>query len=290
MAFAVRAKAHRVDVQITPTTQPEDLEGKYVPDDTPGSQKNWKFEEGPVLRAWYKGYYLTLQEINYAMAGSNSCLNKYLDGTLYIEINGKVYHRHPNFAFLATMNAGYEDTEKLSQALKNRYSIVQLQPLTEAEFCQRIIAHSEFLGHKISSDFAKEIFNFSNFMQKQSVSGTWHENVDFGYRNAERFLDDILLKPRSLELFSSALHAAYTNALSCDNNNTEKLVTFKKSEEIQGYIKKLYSFYDFSESKAVDTAEDFDDIFGAVEDEPAEEEVKSDEMRVMDELYDKFDL
>ena len=289
MAFGVRAKAHRIDLQISPTTQPEDLEGKYVPDDTPGSQKNWKFVEGPVLEAWSKGYVLSIQELNFALAGANSCLNKYLDGTLYVTIDDKTYHRHPNFVFLATMNAGYEDTEKLNQALKNRYSIVQIEPLTEAQFCQRITNHSELLGHPISIDFAKEIYNFGSFMQKQASSGTWHENVDFGYRNAERFLDDILLKPRSLALFTSALHAAYTNALSCDNNNTEKLLTFKKSEELQNYIKKLYSFYDFSESKTVEVVEDFDSIFGVV-DEEVEEETKTEETKIMDDLYKRFDL
>jgi len=285
-AFAVRAKAHRIDIQLSPTTQPEDLEGQLVPDDTPGSQKNWKFEEGPVLKAWSKGYFLTAQEINFALAGANSCLNKYLDGSLYITIHNKTYHRHPNFVFMATMNAGYEDTEKLNQALKNRYSIVQLEPLTEQQFCDRVIAHTEFLGHKITDTFAKEIFKFSSFMQQQAKAAGWHENVEFGYRNAERFLDDIFLEPCDFAHFSSAVHAAYTNALSCDNNNTEKLMAFKRQEEVCNLIKQMFEYYDYSEAETTKVVDDFDELF--VEPTPEEAEATEREDGAFGAIFDRF--
>ena len=272
MALANKARAHREDIQITPDTQVEDLVGKYVADDRPGAQSNWRFEEGPLLQAFYKGYVISIQEINYGLAGVNSCLNRYLDGTLQIKENGKVYHRHPNFVAYLTMNAGYEGTEPLNMALKNRFSIIQVPALTEDEFSKRLIAHSEFLGHKVSDAFCRELFKFSNIIEQKAKGSGWHENVKFSIRNATRFLDNVLLKSRSFEEFEFAIHSEYLNLLSCDNDNSEKLEKFKKEEEIVNAIRKIYDLYDFSEvTEASSLADNLDELFFVDEKAEAEE-------------------
>ena len=287
MALAVKAKAHREDIQITPDTQVEDLVGKYVANDKPGAQSNWRFEEGPLLKAYHLGYVISIQEINYGLAGVNSCLNRYLDGTLQVVENGKVYHRNPNFVAYLTMNAGYEGTECLNMALKNRFSIVQVPALTEAEFCKRLINYSEFLGRAISKDFAKELFKFGNIIEKEAATSSWHENVKFSIRNAQRFLDTVLLKKRNFEEFSLAIHSEYLNLLSCDNDNSEKLEKYKKGEEIVNAIKKIYELYDFSETKeASSLAENFDDLFIVEETPESKEEYDS----ILDGLTKKFNL
>jgi hypothetical protein len=287
MALAVKAGAHREDIQITATTQPEDLIGSPAVDTRPDAQGKFRFIEGPLLKAYYLGYVISIQEVNYATFGANSCLNRFLDGTLQIEVNGTVYHRHPNFVAYLTMNAGYEDTNKLNKALKNRFTIVQIPPLTEMEYCRRLTNFSEYLGHRISDNFAKEIFKFSNVMQKIVNSAGWHESVDYSLRNATALLKTILLKNRNFEDFSLAVHSEYLNLLSCDNDNSLKLQEFKKSEEVVNYIKKLYEFYDFSEAEeAGDLDFSFDDLF-KVEEKP--EEAKEEE-KVMDDLYKRFDL
>ena len=287
MALAVKAGAHREDIQITATTQPEDLIGSPAVDTRPDAQGKFRFIEGPLLKAYYLGYVISIQEVNYATFGANSCLNRFLDGTLQIEVNGTVYHRHPNFVAYLTMNAGYEDTNKLNKALKNRFTIVQIPPLTELEYCRRLANFSEYLGHRISDNFAKEIFKFSNVMQKIVVSAGWHESVDYSLRNATALLKTILLKNRNFEDFSLAVHSEYLNLLSCDNDNSLKLQEFKKSEEVVNYIKKLYEFYDFSEAEeAGDLDFDLSDLF-KVEEKP--EETKEEE-KVMDDLYKRFDL
>lgn len=288
MALAVKAGAHREDIQITPDTQVEDLVGKYVADDRPDAKSNWRFAEGPLLKAFHLGYVISIQEINYGLAGVNACLNRYLDGTLQIVENDKVYHRHPNFVAYLTMNAGYEGTEQLNMALKNRFSIVQVPALTESEFVRRLVNYSEYLGHKISDNFAKELFKFSNIIEQRAGTSSWHENVKFSIRNAQRLLDTILLKNRNFAEFSYAIHSEYLNLLSCDNDNSEKLEKFKKEEEIVNYIKKLYEFYDFSEAEeAGDLDYSFDDLFKV---EEKSDESSKEEEKVMDDLYERFNL
>jgi len=255
MALAAHAKAHRVDLQMDPTTLPEDLEGQYVCDDREGSSSTWRFQEGPLLRAYYLGYAACIQEIGYAEGGTRSCLNKYLDGTLQIEAkNGKIYHRHPNFVVYATMNPGVGTP--LTRALKNRLTFIQVPALSEDEFISRLIKHSEFINHKISLEFAKEIFKFSQLIDNKAKAGNWHESLEFSIRNAKSFLSTIFVKPKDFQDFADALHAEYTNALSCDYDNTQKLITLKQDPEMIGIIKKMYSFYDFFKEEYAEEALD----------------------------------
>ena len=285
-AWAVRAKAPFFYFQISPFTEPSELEGSWTKDPQTG---DWVFQEGPLLQAWYLGGVFGCDELNFAFGGTNSCLNKYLDGTRFIELNHKVYEKHPNFTFLGGMNAGYEDTQKLNQALKNRFAIIQLEPLTEELFIQRLVKHSEWLGHKISDQLGKEIFKYAKFMQQQADSSQFHEQIEFSYRNAEKFIDRISIKACNFEEFTEALHNSYTNGLSLDQNNVYKLINLKHQEEVNNYIKTIYGFYDFSEAKKVDLADDLDALFAEPE-ETEDAKTSSDFDKIKDDLYNRFDL
>lgn len=289
MALAVQAGAHREDIQITPDTQVEDLVGKYVADTRPDAKSNWRFAEGPLLKAYHLGYVISIQEINYGLAGVNSCLNRYLDGTLQVTENDTVYHRHPNFVAYLTMNAGYEGTEPLNMALKNRFTIVQVPALTEKEFVKRLINHSEYLGNKISEAFAKEIFKFANVIEQTAKGSNWHENVKFSIRNAQRFLNSILLEQKSFEDFCNDAHCEYTNLLSCDNDNSDKLENYKKEPEVVNMLKKMYDLYEFSEVEYAKKSEDnLDFLF---EEESEEDSIdKETDDAIKDELFDRFGL
>lgn len=290
MALACQAHAHREDIQITPDTQVEDLIGKYVADDRPNAESHWRFVEGPLLKAFYKGYVISIQEINYGIAGVNSCLNRYLDGTLQIEENGKVYHRHPNFVAYLTMNPGYEGTETLNMALKNRFSIVQIPEWTEDKYCEVLGDYSEKLGHRLSERFFKELITFAATIEKDAGTSRWHENVKYSVRNAQRLLDTILLKPRTFEEFSFAMHSEYINLLSCDNNNSDKLEKYKKDESIINSIKKLYEMYDFSEiAEAKSNVDDFEELFAEEEEEETTGPASSRE-EAFGKIVDRFGL
>lgn len=274
--LANRAGAPLLNLQITYGTSVEDLVGMYVPNDSVDGGK-WKFVEGPLLKAFHEGYQLVIEEINYGQPGVNAKLNEFTDGTQRVTVNGRVYQKHPNFVVYMTMNPGYEGTETLNVALKNRFPKIDVPALTRTQFTDRARKYSKGLGHELSADFFGKLFDFGAVIEKEAGSSKWHENVKFSIRNAQRLCDNILQKKRSLDEFTAAISAQYLNDLSTDNDNSEKLQAFKQSKEITEQIRAIYDLYDFAESKTVKVSLDFEEFFevttpAAEGDDPADKE------------------
>lgn len=246
-AIACKAKAHLENIQLSAGTTEDELEGKYAVDDRPDAKATYRFIEGPVLRAYSMGYLLGVQELSNGQPPIISCLNKYLDGTNYVVVNGKTYYRHKNFAAVLTGNSGYRSGTELDESLKNRFSIVQVSKWTTNKYIEVMTNQSERWGHKFPVDFYKKLLEIATVVEQTGKSSGWHEKFTFSIRNAERFLNTILLKPRTFEDFTEALYCDYFNLLSCDNDNLEKLEVYKNDENIIANIKSLYQFYDYSE-------------------------------------------
>lgn len=68
-----------------------------------------------------------------------------------------------------------------------------------------------------------------------------------------------------------------------------KLINLKHQEEVNNYIKTIYGFYDFSEAKKVDLADDLDALFAEPE-ETEDAKTSSDFDKIKDDLYNRFDL
>lgn len=271
MAMACQAKAHREDIQISAGTQEEDLEGKYIVDDRPDAKAPYRFVEGPLLRAYSViGCAVTIQEVGNASPGIAACLNKYLDGTSQVTVNGKVYHRHPNFFAVLTSNPGYRGTEELNESLKGRFSIIQVDKWTEEQYIKVLSDHSSRWGHVFPVNFYKELIKLAIMIEQTGTSNSWREKFEFSIRNALRFLNSILLKPRSFEEFSEVFYDDYLNLLSCDNNNSEKLVQYKNDQTVISNIKSLYQYYDYSEIEENKELED--DLDYLFEDEDEDED------------------
>lgn len=291
-SFAARIMAHKsgaplLNLQITYGTSVEDLVGMYVPNDEQEGGK-WKFVEGPLLKAFYKGYQLVIEEINYGQPGVNAKLNEFTDGTQRVTVNGKVYNKHPNFVVYMTMNPGYEGTETLNVALKNRFPKVDVPALTKAEFTKRARGYSKGLGHELSAEFFDKLFDFSQVIEKEAATSKWHENVKFSIRNAQRLCENILQKQRNLAEFTDAISIQYLNDLSTDNDNSEKLEDFKNSKEIKEQIKQIYDLYDFAEEKVVDLSVDFDDLFSTTDDPDPKDGSAADKEEAMAKILDRF--
>ena len=298
-SFAARicaheAKAPLLNLQITYGTTIEDLVGMFIPnadaskstieevqsiyhskDDVetifkkigeiinkPNEQGKWKFVPGKLLTAYHEGYQIVLEEINYGQPGVNAKLNEFTDGTPRVSVNGITYSRNPNFVAYMTMNPGYQGTECLNVALKNRFSIVNIPELTKSQFCKRIMAYSKkTYGYQLKKSFFEKLFEFGGIIEKESKTSKWRENVKFSIRNAQRLCDCILTKAVSYDEFASAMAIQYVNVLNCDNDNSSKLEAYKESEAVAGKIKELYSLYDFAASKTVEVTATFDSFF-----------------------------
>ena len=263
MILAHKAGAPLLNLQITYGTTIEDLVGSFIPN-ADGGEAKWKLVMGPLLKAYVYGYPIVIEEINYGQPGVNAKLNEFTDGTPRVTINGIVYEKHPNFVVYMTMNPGYEGTEVLNVALKNRFSKVNVPALTKAEFTERAMAYSKGLGHELSKEFFNQLYEFAGTIEKAASGSQWHENVKFSIRNAQRLCETILCKARSLEEFEAAIATQYLNDLSCDNDNSVALEKYKSQAEVKAQIAAIYKFYDFAEAKSAKVTKTFDDIFGDV--------------------------
>lgn len=284
--LANHAGAPLLNLQITTGTSVESLIGEYVPNESVDGGK-FRFVKGPLLKAFHEGYQLVIEEINYGQPGVNAILNEFTDDTPRITLYGKVYNRHPNFVLYMTMNPGYEGTETLNVALKNRFRKIDVPALTRAQFTERAREYSKKQGHELSAEFFGKLYDFSAVIEKEAESSKWHENVKFSIRNVRRLCDDILQKKRNFDEFAATIFTNYLNDLSTDNDNSEKLQAFKQSKEIVEQIRGIYELYDFAEEKTVKVTLDFDDLFettgGA-----AEEDDKADKDEAARKILDRF--
>ena len=277
-------KAPLLNLQITYGTTIEDLVGQFIPNDDPASDAKWKFVMGPLLRAYTEGWPIVIEEVNYGQPGVNAKLNEFTDGTMRVTVNGKSYKKHPNFVCYMTMNPGYEGTEVLNVALKNRFAKVSVPALSKDEYVKRLIDYSASLGHALSEDFFSKLFDFDKFIEKEAATSKWHENVKFSVRNAQRVCDCILQKTRSEKEFADAIAVQYLNDLSTDNDNSENLEALKKNKDIQRKITEIYELYDFAEMKDVVVSKSLEDC---VEEEYSEEHKESKD-KMVDDLFSHF--
>ena len=279
-------KAPILKFQVKPGTQKEDLEGSYAPNDGGG----YRFIEGPLLTAFYKGYQLLLDEVNTA-SSILAVLNQYTDGKDYVIVEGKTYYKHPNFVLYMTINPGYDYTDVLNISLTNRVRICHIGKLTQQQYAMRCKSYSDLLGHALSLEFYKKLYDFAEIIQKEGRKPSWGENTTFSIRNAQRTLLEILTKRCSYNEFKAPLYTNIVNFLCINNDNSEKLAEFKKQEDLESLIRDLYELYDFKE-----TTESTPTItFASLLDTDASEETVSDELKTIgsttvdvDALFSKF--
>lgn len=214
-----------------------------------GGSAKWVFKPGPLLMAYKDGYVFQGDEINFGQPGILALLNTFTDFNSHVVVMGEVVKRHNNFVCFLTFNPGYKGTDVLNIALKNRFGIINVPELTKSEYSKRMIGYSKMRGHAFSEKFYNEVFEYANFIEKTSAS--FHEDVKFSVRNAQRLTDMALSEKMNYNSFEAAIHVQFTNALSCDNDNCRKLQDFKKDATTVSAIKKIYDLYDYSEPTVV---------------------------------------
>ena len=230
-----------------------------------GGSSKWAFVPGPLLIAYSEGWQIYLDEINYGQAGVIACINQMTDGTPRITYNGRTYRRNPNFVIYMTMNPGYEGTDPLNVALKNRFAKVNVPALPKSEFSRRMVCYSKGLGHSLSVEFFNRLYDFAGGIETLGNGTEYHENVKFSIRNAQRLCDIILAKPRTLDEFRSAVAVQYLNDLTTDNDNSEKVERLKEDPTIVNQVRGIYECYDFANVPVANVAAGLASMFTEVE-------------------------
>ena len=225
-----------------------------------GEGSKWEFIPGPLLKAFTEGWIIILEEVNFGDPGVLAKLNEFTDGTLRVTVNGIPYKRHPNFLVIMTMNPGYAGTDPLNVALKGRFAKVNVPALTKEQFTTRMIGYSRGLGHALSVEFFSRLYDFAAAMESLGNDSTFHEDVKFSVRNAQRLCDCILSKPRTLEEFTAAISIQYLNDLTMDNDNSDRVENLKKDTNTVNSITSLYTLYDFAEVPTTNELLDLNDF------------------------------
>lgn len=106
-------------VTLTPDTPAAELRGHYVP---VGSEFKW--QDGPAIKAWREGARLVLNEIDHAGGDALSFLLNCLDSekTACLTLpTGELVRPHPDFQCVATMNG--DPLQDLPSALRDRFPV-----------------------------------------------------------------------------------------------------------------------------------------------------------------------
>ncbi len=113
-------------VNVSLNADEADLFGSFIPnpDKKDAGDPEFAWKDGIITRCLRNGYALIVEEINGARPGILMKLNGILDDARKVELgNGETVYAHPNFRLIATCNVGYEGTNRLNQALIDRFAV-----------------------------------------------------------------------------------------------------------------------------------------------------------------------
>lgn len=121
-------------------TDVQEYLGSYVPDAVSGKLT---FQEGVLVEAVRKGYWVILDELNLAPSEVLEALNRLLDDNreLHIVETQKTVKAHPNFRIFATQNPteGYGGRKELSEAFKNRFVLIKVSDVPTDELKEILV-------------------------------------------------------------------------------------------------------------------------------------------------------
>jgi MoxR-like ATPase len=116
-----------IRLNLNRMTTVEDFVGQWVPKKGGG----YKWNDGVLTRLMRHGGVVVVDEINAAPPEILFVLHSVTDDERQIVLtqkDGEVVKAHPDFWFVATMAPEYRGTEKLNQALKDRFEVVLQYP------------------------------------------------------------------------------------------------------------------------------------------------------------------
>lgn len=119
------------------------------------------FQYGVLVQAMIKGDKFVADEIDFALPKILQRYQDVLQNRLItlVENNGEVIHAHPNFQFVATYNNGYRHSNKLNEALLDRFKL-KLRYDYDHEIEKQLIKSPTLL-------------ELANQMRAESIQGTY---------------------------------------------------------------------------------------------------------------------
>ena len=133
--LAAKTKNYCIRINNHLNTDIQEYIGGYIPDE----KGKLYFQEGALIEAVRKGYWVILDELNLAPSEVLEALNRLLDENreIFIAETQTMVKAHPMFRIFATQNPteGYGGRKELSEAFRNRFIIIYVPeiPLDELQ-------------------------------------------------------------------------------------------------------------------------------------------------------------
>ena len=199
-----------VAINCSTNIEESDIFGAMIPNPKKASADDPEFiwEDGQLTKAIRNGYVGIIEELNFGRPGVLGKINSLLDESRQIDLpNGEVLKAHPNFRLIATVNIGYEGTNRLNKALVNRFEICKkFEDLDEKEAKKVIVARTGYTNiDKLNKvlDVYRAIKKYSKEQNLQLVVSIRQLLVIFTqgkyYKDAKDAINNLMLNQAFLE-------------------------------------------------------------------------------------------
>lgn len=206
-----------------------------------GDTRKTVFMPGPLLWCYVNGGIALLDDgLQLTSAAMTAVMEFGMMPNIYnCSANGRVYHRHPNFRLVMTGNLGCVGTNKVPEALLDRFRVaVDVERLSPKAYL--LIGKSKWGWLK--DDFFKLAYDFSTAIMTEAQSNA-KKHVPCGIRQLEGLMGILPEKIIPLNKFAIRVKTTFVSVLRKALIPTEKIDKFFSTQAAQSYITNMYNAY-----------------------------------------------
>ncbi len=206
-----------------------------------GDTRKTVFVPGPLLWCFVKGGIILLDDgLQLTSAAMTAVMEFGMMPNIYnCATNGETYHRHPNFRLVMTGNLGCVGTNKVPEALLDRFRVaVDVERLSQKAYL--LIGKSKWGWLK--DDFFNLAYDFSTAIMTEAKSNA-KKHVPCGIRQLEGLMGVLPENTISLKQFALRVKTTFVNVLRKALIPSERVDAFFKTQVAQSYITGMYNAY-----------------------------------------------
>lgn len=243
----ILAKRFGVPAWLTPcngSMSASELIGKIVfnaNEGVNGDTRKTVFMPGPLLWCYVNGGIALLDDgLQLTSAAMTAVMEFGMMPNIYnCSANGQIYHRHPNFRLVMTGNLGCVGTNKVPEALLDRFRVaIDVERLSQKAYL--LIGKSKWGWLK--DDFFKLAYDFSTAIMTEAQNNA-KKHVPCGIRQLEGLMGILPEKTIPLNQFAIRVKTTFVNVLRKALIPTEKIDKFFSTQVAQTYVTNMYNAY-----------------------------------------------
>lgn len=207
-----------------------------------GDERETVFQPGPLLWSYANGAICVLDD---GLQLKEGLMTEAMEFAMMPEIyncvaDGNIYHRHPNFRIVMTGNLGCVGTNKVPEALLDRFRVaIDVDRLSKKAFL--MIGKSKWPW--VKDDFFNQAYDLCTAVMVEAKNNA-KKHVPCGIRQLEGLMGVIPQSgPLTLDQFSLRVKTTFINVLRKALLPSEKVEMFYTTPVVGAYISKMYNDY-----------------------------------------------